>query len=433
MVRTAAMPRQDLARAIAHKGHGRGDQTLNWLGVLATPSRALVAGDPLGGAGQRIEIGVLACDAFLMASDDEDECPDGVVLGLRARPTVAVRWDWGPGGGVDSGVFGLWSAGDEATEDAVAHGSFAPGFVRLKGRVVLASSTGDGVLPCIVGYDDANAVCVLLAGDGLVPKRYGLREDARVARPVEGEAGCAVTRAIVAPFLLDPIQRARVQSTLAAHPPAPLGANERETAALYEARVSLVLAWALRLWARLVHDDLPAVATALEALKVRTKMKRGWSDPLVSILEHAMADLVFERWAPFHALQHQLTVEQLTERQRARGIEVSLLREIERDIEEHIAPALLASGFDSMNEMHALPISQPKKDAVWSIRGGVRATLFALALRERAKDLREFSGASPLFTPRDASYLVDQILADGDALSLVGPLSAVAGGATGDR
>jgi hypothetical protein len=113
-------------------------------------------GDPLGAAPARIELGVSTCDALLMGSDDKEEFEDGIVLGLRVRATRAIRWEWGPSGGVDSGILGLWNADDVITREAGFDGDLAPGFQDLQGHVVLACSTGDGVFPCVLGYDDAH-------------------------------------------------------------------------------------------------------------------------------------------------------------------------------------------------------------------------------------------------------------------------------------
>jgi hypothetical protein len=414
------MRRRGLAAAIA----GKRSEGIEWLGALATPSMAVQVGDPFGSSPARIEVGVSACDAFIMGSDEEAS-EDGVVLGLRMRTTPAVRWGWGPGVGVDSGVLGVWNADDPATEEGAPKGALGPGFERLRGRVVLASETGDGGFPCVLGHDETSALSVLLVGDGVAPERYGLSdEDTAVIAPQEGEPACAVTRALVAPFLSEPAHRARAERALAARSPAPLGADERATKALYEARVSVVVAWGLRLWARLIRTELPVVAEELAGLKVPARMKQGWSAPLFSVLKGALGDLEFDRWAPFREQLAALTVEQLTERQRTLGIQLSYLTELERELDAHVAPALLPSGVCSMNAMSTLPLSAEKKDALWCVKTGLTSTLRILALRERTKDRTEFSVSSPLLLPRSADYLVESILVDGDALSLIDPLAS---------
>lgn len=160
MTTTRKPPRQSLARLIARPG--RAGEV-----VFDLPSRALSIGDPMTDFGGRVVLGVDHVSIFLL---DVGSGEDTAAIVVRVRPSVAVRWEIGPSGGVDSGVFGVWDA-DSARTGGRETDVF-PGACVLGGRRVFVLETGDGGFPCVLGRDEQGEIAALLAGPGVDPARF---------------------------------------------------------------------------------------------------------------------------------------------------------------------------------------------------------------------------------------------------------------------
>jgi hypothetical protein len=375
---------------------------------IALPSRAVAVGDPVTNSLGRIDVGVEACTAWLDEMDDDDE---RVVIVARVRSTAAVRWEARGTGGVDAGLFGLWDANTRSSDDATsADVASVVGSAIIGGRHVFAIATGDGVFPCVVGFDRANDICAIVTGPGVDAERFGattpdeLKEPWELAREAEaranvaklesadvltsrlGDKACPVTRIFVAGVLGDADADARAALTAAidSHLDAfAIPTVEKKARARIKARFAVVLAWAIENNARLLGAVMPEEAATLAAMRVDMKGKLEWAAPLARIYDHRSSDRKFDL-------------------SRAFGSDALVALAL-ADVPESTDPRLGLSGLDAL--VRHLELKEPESNALWYARAGMLRAIELHVLATRAADVD-----GPALHPRDPAY-VDALIA----------------------
>lgn len=311
MATTTKPPAQSLARLIAKPGH-TGEMQLD------LSSGALRIGDPLTDGGGRVELGVPRVSVFLL---DVGFGEASAAIVVRVRVSVATRWELGPSGGVDSGVFGVWDAGSPMT-DAVCPEDVLPGACELGGRRVFALETGDGGFPCVIGRDEQGQIAALLAGPGVNPARFGatvreqdlsaseraanaaeraraesLSENDLLAAKLGEERASPPLRWFVAGWLesLPEAERAAMRETLdPALVALALPTSEKKAKERAKADTAALLAWALSGWATVLAATMPEAAAKLAMGASIDRKKMDWAAVLGRVFDHEMTDRRFD-------------------------------------------------------------------------------------------------------------------------------------------
>lgn len=313
---TRKPPRQSLALLIARPGRA-GEM------VFDLPSRALCIGDPMTDFGGRVVLGVDRVSIFLL---DVGSGEDTAAIVVRVRPSVAVRWEIGPSGGVDSGVFGVWDADDEKTGGA-GETDVLPGACVLGGRRIFALETGDGGFPCVIGRDEQGEIAALLAGPGVDPARFRATvrdEDLSPAERAELAAKEARAKRLAKADVLgaalgeeraSPPLRWFVAGWLESLPEAEhVAARERVRPAVEalalprtkkkarertRADTAALLAWALSGWATVLSATLPESAARLVMGDSIDREKMAWAQALSRVFDGTMTGHHFDLTRPY--------------------------------------------------------------------------------------------------------------------------------------
>lgn len=421
--KTAKKPvMQSFARLIASPG--RHQET-----AFDLPSRALCVGDPWTSGAGRVELDVTTASMFLLDVGFGD---DNAAIVVRARPSVAVRWELGQTGGVDSGVFAVWDADARTTEDADHVGA-----CEIGGRRVFALQTGDGVSPCVVGYDDAGEVCAVVAGPGVDPVRFGavLREehmteeeraakaekdarDAKVAvadllgAKLGEEAASPSLRWFVAGWLesLAEIDRVAACEKLAPAIAAlalPKGVKKAKDRA--KADTAAILSWALSCWATVLAATMPEEAGLLSITGSIDKQKMERAAALERVFDSKMTDRRFDITRAYEGQFTRAEWEVWSRGGEGRDPALATaLRDVPGDLSSRFGLAGLGTMIEKTAPHHLL------ESALWYASRGLQSSVELYVIASRAADLARVEGGVPVggapLRPRDASY-VEEVLA----------------------
>jgi hypothetical protein len=416
-------PMQSFARLIARPGRYR--ET-----VFDLPSRAVCVGDPWADFAGRVELGVASVAMFFL---DVGFGEDNVAIVVRARQSVAVRWELGASGGVDSGVFGVWDA-DARMTDSDDPGDDPVGACVIGGRRVFALETGDGGFPCVVGFDEKGEVCAVVAGPGVDPGRFGaaLREEhmteeeraekaakeARDARlratdllgaKLGEERASASLRWFVAGWLdsLPEAERAAVcQKLEPALEALALPGSVKKARARAKADTAAILAWAVSGWATVLAATLPAEAALLSVTGSIERKKMDWAIVLERVYNYKMTDCRFDVTRPYET---QLTHEQWEAWSRDRPDREPARTTARRDVPPDLSSRFGLSGLGAMVEK-----TKPHRlldNALWYASRGLAEALALHIFAIRAADLARVDNGAPeggtLLRPRDPGYVED--------------------------
>lgn len=414
---------QSFARMIARPGQP--DETL-----FELPSRAVCVGDPVTDQGGRVELGVTSAAMFVL---DVGVGEDTEAIVIRARPTVAVRWELGAIGGVDSGVFGVWDADTRMTGSG-GKADLGGGAGWIRGRRVFALQTGDGGFPCVVGFDDKGEVCAVVAGPGVDPVRFGavLREehmteaeraekaakDARDAALAQNDLlGAALGEKRASPPLrwfvagwlesLPEAERAAARQRLEpaleqlALPKSAKKARERT-----KADMIAILAWALSGWATVLAATLPEQASLLEVKGSIDKDEMQWAGVLGLVFDQRMtahrydltrpyqAELALGEWEAWYSHRRDIVT--------AMG---TALRDVPADLSSRFGLAGLRAVTEKVKLHHQL------EEALWYAARGLEWSLELFILATRTADLAPVNEGAPRgglrLRPRDPGYVED--------------------------
>lgn len=434
-------PMQSFARLIAKPG--RFHET-----TFDLPSGAIRVGDPLTSHAGRVEIGVASASIFMV---DVGFGEDNAAIAIRVRPSVAVRWELGKSGGVDSGVFGVWDGDAAMTTDARTPGDTLVGACWIGGRQVFALETGDGGICCVVGFDEKGEVCAVVAGPGVDPVRFGavLREEymteaeraERAAKELRnaslkmtdflaarlGEERVSESmRWFVAGWLdgLPEAERvamcAQLETVLdgLALPQSAKKAKERA-----KADTAAILAWALSCWATVLSATLPDQAARLAVSVSIEKKQMAWVDTLSRVFDYKMTDHRFDLTRNYET---QFSREEWeTWSHAGEGREPAMTTAL-RD-----APKDLASRFGLTGLIVMVEKTKPHdalEKAFWYASRGLQTSLELYVLATRATDLARVDNGAPEadtpLRPRDPKYVEDMLAKLETPLQLLSRLAA---------
>lgn len=418
-------PAQSLARLIAKPGRA-GEA------AFELPSRALRIGDPWTEGAGRVELGVDRVSIFLLDVGFGD---DRAAIVVRVRPSVAVRWEIGASGGVDTGVFAVWDADSRRTGDAPTEVS--PGACELGGRRVFALETGDGGFPCVIGRDERGEIAALVAGPGVDPARFGAsvrEEDLSPAERAERAAEEARAERLGGTDLLASalgeeraspplrwflagwmeslpegeraVARERLLPALAG---LSLPVTERKAKERAKADSAALLAWALSGWATVLAATLPEAAARLVMGESIDKKKMDWASALGRVFDREMSDHRFDLGRPFEAQFSREAWEAWSREGEGRE---PALRAALRDVPPDLATRFGLTGLGVMVEK-TKPHDQ-LANAFWYAARGLEPSLALHVLATRAADLARVEGGAPEggapLRPREPSY-VEALLA----------------------
>lgn len=428
-------PMQSFARMIARSGRRR--ET-----VLDLPSRAVRIGDPVTDQGGRVELGVASAAMFVTSVGfGEDE--DNAAIVVRARPTVAVRWELGATGGVDSGTFGVWDADARTTDGGPPVDGGTPAEGNLGGRVidgrrVFTLQTGDGFFPCVVGFDDRGEVCAVVAGPGVDPVKFRavLREeqmteaeraekaaqDARDARLVAmdllgeklgAERASPPLRWFVAGWLdsMSEEERAAAREELApALEGLALPRGEKKARERAKADTAALLAWALSGWATVLEATMPEQVALVRVGQSLEKKEMGWVENLERVFDHRMTARRYDLTLPY---QLQLTREHWEAWYgRGRADRKTAMHTALQDVPRDLAARFGLLGLRTMVEKTAP--HEKLGSAFWYASRGLEQALELHVLATRTADLAPIRDGAPergvTLRPRDPAY-VEELLA----------------------
>jgi hypothetical protein len=417
---------QSLARLIATPG--RRNET-----ALDVPSRALCVGDALTDFGGRVEVGVTQVFAFLLDVGHEE---DNLCIVVRVRPTVAVHWELGLVGGVDSGVLGVWDADTRMTDSADTHEDedhVGAGWVG--GRRVFTLRTGDGGFPCVVGRDEKGEVCAVLVGPGIDPERFGAETPDALLTPEERAEKAAnearEARLLAADLLGQKLGERRaskplrwfVAGWLESLPEADRAAawaalepaverlalpRLKDAKARAQADVTAILGWALSGWSTVLAATMPEVAASIAVPGSIEKGEMGWAHVLGRVYDHKMTDHRYDLTRPYEVpLTRGLWGAWVRAREGREMPEMAAVRDVPADLRSRFGLV----GIDVMVEKNKLHRHHQLADALWYASCGLGPALALFVLATRTADLVPFepTGMTPL-RPRDPGY-VEEMLA----------------------
>lgn len=285
----------------------------------------LALGDAITGAGPGVyELAVPAVHARFVELDDEDD--DRPTIGVRVRDTAVVRWAAGAAGGIDAGVFGVWDAARPPEGERGGGDSFA-GIHQLCGRPAFVGESGDGSIGCVVGYDAAGAIAVIVAGPAVDPEKFGVAEPTAAA---EGAYAAAIAAA----------------------------AKKKQPAL-----VAAAIAWGIERWRVLLAEVAPAAAATLVGLAITTKKvnhRFPWMKQVTDANDYDMSSLQFD----------------LT---RALGDAVAA------EATSEVTPELVAAtGADALREVRTVPaLDEALQQALAAVAIALENTVKLLALQRR--------------------------------------------------
>ncbi len=415
--------------------------------VIELPSRAVRIGDPLTDNGGRVALGVDSVSAFLL---DVGFGEQNTSIVVRARPTIAVRWEIGPAGGVDSGVLGVWDA-DARMTDPDHTGDDHVGACDIGGRRVFALDTGDGGFPSVVGFDEKGDVCAVVVGPGVDPARFGavLREEhmteaerAEKAAEEAHDSRLAVTDLLAAKLgeeRASPPLRWFVAGWLESLPDADRAAAHQKLAPSIEslalpasakkakdrakADMAALLAWAQSCWATVLAETMPAEAALLSVTGSIDRKKMDWAAIFGRVFDYKMTDRRFDLTRPYDS---QLTREELETWSRGgEGREPAMataLRDVPGDLASRFGLSALGTLIEKTEPHDQL------KSALWYASNGLRSSLELHVLAVRTADLARVDNGAPegglLLRPRDPRYVEDLLARIEAPLALLFRLAA---------